>query len=355
MNIGIFGGSFNPIHKGHIAIAKESIKELNLDKLFLVPNFKSPFKTSVKYTDVQHRVNMIELVKPERCEISSFEINRKGVSYTFETVEHFKKKFPNDNLFLIIGTDNLYKLHKWKNINDIVSKVKIAVFRREGNFSKINIKKYNAILIKNDLYKYSSTSFKKGFLENVEPKVKEYIADNYLYLNELVMSELSVKRYKHSVAVASLAAKYAKQLSLDPKVAWASGLIHDIYKEKTNEELLEFINRYQKGKVKPYEYHSLAGSLWASEIYGIKNKDILDGIKYHTSLRKDATDFERVIYAADKLADGRRWNGIQEIRKIILSDFNKGFKLLINHMIKYFENKEIELDKKTIESFERWK
>ncbi|RTZ68853.1 MAG: nicotinate (nicotinamide) nucleotide adenylyltransferase [Tenericutes bacterium] len=112
MNIGIFGGSFNPIHKGHLAIAKEAIKELNLDKLFFVPNFKSPFKTSIKYADPEHRVAMIDLVKPNKSEVSKFEINRKGISYTFETVDYFKQKFPDDNLYLIIGSDNLYKLHK---------------------------------------------------------------------------------------------------------------------------------------------------------------------------------------------------------------------------------------------------
>jgi len=355
MNIGIFGGSFNPIHKGHLAIAKEAIKELNLDKLFFVPNFKSPFKTSIKYADPEHRVAMIDLVKPNKSEVSKFEINRKGISYTFETVDYFKQKFPNDNLYLIIGSDNLYKLHKWKNINDIVSKVKIAVFRREGDFSKINVKKYDAILFKNDLYKYSSTDFKKGLLDNVEKKVREYISKNYLYLNELIMNNLSVKRYKHSVAVAVVAAKYAKELSLDPKAAWVSGMLHDIFKEKSNQELIEFIKRYQEVDVKPYNYHSLAGALWAKEVYGIKNQDIIEGIKRHTSLREDATDFERVIYAADKLADGRRWEGIQKVREAILKDFNKGFKLLIKHMITFFEDNKIKLDEDTIKGFERWK
>jgi len=112
MKIAIFGGSFNPVHKGHISIAEHAIAELGLDKLFFVPAYSSPFKTKVKYVDAQHRINMLKLELPEKAEVSEFETNRKSTSYTIDTVKYFKQKYPNDEIFLIIGSDNVYKLNK---------------------------------------------------------------------------------------------------------------------------------------------------------------------------------------------------------------------------------------------------
>lgn len=112
MKIGIYGGSFNPIHNGHIKVAETAMKDMNLDKLFFVPAFKSPFKSKVKYAPIEDRIEMINIVKPENTEVSLFEANRKGVSYTIDTVRHFKLKYPDAELFLIIGSDNVYKLNK---------------------------------------------------------------------------------------------------------------------------------------------------------------------------------------------------------------------------------------------------
>ncbi|WP_235670191.1 adenylyltransferase/cytidyltransferase family protein [Mycoplasmopsis pullorum] len=96
MKIGIFGGSFDPIHKGHIRVAQQAIKELNLDKLFFVPANKSPFKLKNKYASNEDRVEMIKLVLPDKCEISNFEINRGGTSFSIDTARYFKNNFKND-------------------------------------------------------------------------------------------------------------------------------------------------------------------------------------------------------------------------------------------------------------------
>jgi nicotinate-nucleotide adenylyltransferase len=112
MKIGIYGGAFNPIHKGHIKIAKHVIEFLALDKLIFVPSFKGPFKKNIELVSGEDRINMIELVLEDKMEVSPFEINRKGVSYTIDTIKYFKNKYKEDELFLIIGSDNLAKLNK---------------------------------------------------------------------------------------------------------------------------------------------------------------------------------------------------------------------------------------------------
>ena len=112
MKIGIYGGAFNPIHKGHIKIAEYAINFLDLDKLIFVPSFKGPFKKNIDLISGEERIKMIELVLQDKMIISAFEVNRKGVSYTIDTIKYFKNKYKNDELFFILGSDNLTKLNK---------------------------------------------------------------------------------------------------------------------------------------------------------------------------------------------------------------------------------------------------
>ena len=110
--IAIFGGSFNPVTKAHLAIAQFTLNELKLDKLIFVPAYQSPFKKGQNLASGQDRIAMINLVlKPKMC-CSSFEIDRQGISYTIDTVKYFKNKYPEAELFWIIGTDHLSKLNK---------------------------------------------------------------------------------------------------------------------------------------------------------------------------------------------------------------------------------------------------
>ncbi len=356
MKIGIYGGSFNPTHKGHIAVAEYAIKELKLDKLYFVPAFKSPFKSKVKYVDAQHRVNMIELVKPEKSEVSLFEVNRKGVSYTIDTVRHFKQKFPDDELFLLIGSDNVYKLNKWKEINEIVSKTKIAVFRRSGEFSKLNIKRYNAILFDNPIYDYASSWFRKGYMDNVESVVMKYISKNYLYIPEIMSNMLDAKRHKHSISVGSFAAKYAKLAKTDSKKAWAVGCLHDITKSWPKEVHREYLRNkgYDDTQIKDYELHSITGMLWVRDEYQLDDKEALDAILKHTSLAKEMSQLDRVIFAADKLCEGRTHEGIQKDRELILKDFDAGFSKVVSEVKKILIEMERPLSEEQLEIYKGW-
>ncbi|SFW05757.1 Nicotinate-nucleotide adenylyltransferase [Chlamydia abortus] len=114
MKIGIFGGSFDPIHKGHLLVASEAIKSLDLDCLYFVPANKNPFKKDKSYASNLHRINMIKLAIKDnpKMQISEFETNRNCISYTIDTVKYFRNKFKDDDLYLLIGSDNLNSLHK---------------------------------------------------------------------------------------------------------------------------------------------------------------------------------------------------------------------------------------------------
>ncbi|WBP83941.1 nicotinate-nucleotide adenylyltransferase [Mycoplasmopsis edwardii] len=325
MKIGIYGGSFDPIHKGHIEVAKYVINELNLDKLLIVPTYVSPFKK--KGISVEDKINMINLVLEDKMELCLFEAKRNNVSYTIETVKYLKRQYPNDELFLVIGSDNLPKLHKWKDIDEIAQLTQIVSIRRSKNINKVNAKKYNVKLLKNDLFDYSSTDFKKGFLDAVDPKVMNYIQSKGLYLETIVHNSLSALRAKHSVACAQFAAELAKKHNYPAKTAYITGLIHDIAKEWSEEASYEFLAEYAPElKNTPKHFlHQHCGSLWAKHGYKIDNQEILDALACHTSMRMEMNKLDKILFIADKICEGRKFPGIQKVRELCFNDLDKGF------------------------------
>lgn len=121
MRIGIFGGSFDPVHNGHIQLVQAFINELSLDRALIVPAFVSPFKQGNKPAMPFHRLEMCKLAfkSISRTQICDIELKRKGASYTYMTLEELKKKYKNDNLFLITGADSFLSIHTWKNPDSI--------------------------------------------------------------------------------------------------------------------------------------------------------------------------------------------------------------------------------------------
>ncbi len=134
MKIGILGGTFNPIHIGHLILAEEAREKLSLDRIIFVPAYLPPHKDNSDIALAAHRFNMVELaIKGNRyCSVSDVEIKRDGRSYTIDTIKAFKKTYPEDDLFFIIGSDLLKYLDDWKDLNDILKMVKFITATRPG-------------------------------------------------------------------------------------------------------------------------------------------------------------------------------------------------------------------------------
>lgn len=131
--IGLFGGSFDPIHKGHLYLAEMARKTLSLDRVLLIPAFIPPHKTSVTLLDSEHRIRMIRLAIADTpwLGMDESEIRRKGVSYTIDTVIQVKNRFPDANLYFLIGSDSLLELWTWRRIGDLARLVTFVVLKRE--------------------------------------------------------------------------------------------------------------------------------------------------------------------------------------------------------------------------------
>ena len=144
MRIGIYGGAFNPVHKGHVKLAEEVKTKADLDRIIIMPSGVSPHKSSDTLIGSEHRFKMCELAfEGEDYIISDLEIKREGKSYTVDTVTELKKIYPDDELYLIMGSDMLLCFHRWYRYEDILSVSKIVATTRQDDISTFELKKYS--------------------------------------------------------------------------------------------------------------------------------------------------------------------------------------------------------------------
>ena len=134
MKLGLFGGSFDPVHLGHLLVAQAAIEELGLDHLFFIPAAQSPFKPENQPAPASARLQLLRLALAGKtnCEIDDQEIRRGGVSYTIETVRDYAKRFPKAELFYLIGADNAAKLPEWREAKELARLAQFVVTPRPG-------------------------------------------------------------------------------------------------------------------------------------------------------------------------------------------------------------------------------
>ena len=195
MRIGIFGGSFNPPHLGHLNIAKEVAKKLNIKKIILLPSGNPPHKIGLDILDAKHRLSMLKLATKGQDEfiISEIEINRKGYTYTIDTLRELNCVYGGKyNFFYLIGADSLENLSKWKDYEELSKLCKFVVVLRKG-YTKESLEEmilknqYNAEVVDINCVDVSSTYIRDSIKNNknvsglISPKVEEYIRDNNLY------------------------------------------------------------------------------------------------------------------------------------------------------------------------------
>jgi nicotinate-nucleotide adenylyltransferase len=138
MKIGFLGGSFDPVHFGHLIAAQDVYEQYRLDRLFLVPAAQAPLKPNDMQSQTEDRLAMLRVACEwdRRLEIADYELNKGGVSYTIDSVRHFRRQFPKDELFWIIGGDQLPLLQKWKDIAELAKLIEFIFLERPRHPSK---------------------------------------------------------------------------------------------------------------------------------------------------------------------------------------------------------------------------
>jgi nicotinate-nucleotide adenylyltransferase len=186
----LFGGSFNPVHIGHLLVAQAAIEELGLDKLFFVPAAQSPFKTENKIAPAEIRLKLLRLALAGKtnCEIDEQEIRRGGISYSIETLRDYAKRFPKAELFYLIGADNISKLNEWREADELARLAEFAAVPRPGETAAEFPKPFRGRILKGYPIEISSSQIRARIkadlpIENlVPPFVAQAIRAAKLYI-----------------------------------------------------------------------------------------------------------------------------------------------------------------------------
>ena len=188
----ILGGTFNPIHNGHLSLAKEAYEQHNLDKVWIMVSPNPPHKAGTTIVDVSHRNNMVKnAIEPfEYLEFSDYEQRREGFIYTAETLTLLKKDYPENEYFFIIGGDSLENIEKWYHPEIVLANCILLAAGRDDLFNEALVNrinelnaKYNADIrmVKMTPMDVSSTEIRAGDFDDVPESVRRYIEENHLY------------------------------------------------------------------------------------------------------------------------------------------------------------------------------
>ena len=187
MRLALLGGSFNPVHRGHVSLASSVIGLLPYDRILIIPALMSPHKRGSFYTDPEHRINMLKLAFGDKAwaEICRCEIEREGPSYTVDTIEYVYRNFRFEGKpGLIVGDDWIENFSHWKDVEKIVERTDLIVARREEGDGKFP---YPCSYLRNDVVSVSSTEIRQYRREGkpvdalVPSQVAEYMEKNGLY------------------------------------------------------------------------------------------------------------------------------------------------------------------------------
>ncbi len=345
--IGMFGGSFNPVHNAHINLASSFIKKLKLDKLLLIPTAVPPHKSDSEMVSAEHRMNMCKLASEDhkKIEVSDIEIKREGKSYTVDTLRQIREMYPEAEIYLIMGADMFMTLLDWKEPEEIFSLAVICTVPRNSDDLESLTEKEKAYremgaeTVILDLKKSNISSSKirklvfddEVFSKFVDPRVEQYIYANYLFMDKskinyerfdkVLKARMSDKRYIHSFNVSTEAQKLAKKYGADVEKARLAGILHDITKETSGNEQLKIIENSNiilndVERPSPKLWHAIAGAAFVRDVMGIDDEDVFNAIRYHTSGRANMSILEKCVFIADFIGAERDYDGVDEMRAL---------------------------------------
>lgn len=373
MKVGILGGSFDPVHNEHLAIAKAAASQLGLDKLIVVPAFTPPHKRGKKLTSPEDRTAMLSLAFEDfpSAEISDYEISSGGTSYSYLTCRHYQELYPEAEIFFIIGMDMLVNFFHWKNPEDILSNVTLAVCGRdegkgtpeeyeESFFSRFG-KRF--VRVHYDGQNVSSTQVRvlarigEDISSLVPCKVASYIEERKLYLIPCADRALSLEkrsRAEHSKRVAFLAGMTAGKYHIDEYSAVLAGVMHDVAKNLPDDSPYLKGFAFPKGIPSPV-MHQYTGAYVAENAFGIHDEDVLNAIRYHTTGRRNMSPLEKLIYLADMLESGRNFPDVERLRGYLNQDLDECMYECLKHQVDYLKTTGAAIDPITLSVYEEYK
>lgn len=387
--IGIFGGTFDPIHNMHLQMAEAAFNQFDLEYVLMMPTPNPPHKRGESIVDIDDRCNMVKIALDDSDKLifSDFELDRTGPVYSSDTIELFKNKNPDTEIYFIIGGDSLLNIDKWHEPERLLKKVTLSTaFRDGGNYDNFQKKveevreKYGCkVCVINMLYSdISSTEIRKKFIcgmdiSNDVPKgVRTYINQNNLYKDEAYYQTENIKnslrgiqdkyRYAHTLGVAETAFKMAKCYGYDMHKAYLAGLLHDCAKSVPDNEKIQIceennIEISDAEKFNPFLLHAKAGVFLAKDKYGIADEDILSSIRFHTTGNINMSLLEKIIFVADYIEPGRdKAPDLEILRKLAYEDIDRTVYLILRDTLAHLKERGAKnIDKNTVRAYDYYK
>ena len=364
MNIGIYGGTFDPPHAGHIAAAQAAMEALHLDKLLLIPDAQPPHKQLPEGSAApQQRYDMTVLATAalgKKAEVSDMELRRAGVSYTADTLAALRAQYPEDTLYLLMGSDMFLSLHTWRRPEDIVALAHIAPFSRETEDESAAFDAQKAYLEQHfaaqvtvipnpQVVEVSSTEIRARLArgqggELLPPPVWGYIQRERLYgtctdlthltpeaLRPIALSYLKPKRMPHVLGTEQEAVCLAERYGADVTKARIAALLHDCTKKLDMDEQLALCRQYaiplDELEQKALKLlNSKTGAAIARDVFAVDD-EVYNAILYHTTGKPDMTLLEKIIYLADYIEPTRDFPGVETLRRTVYEDLDRGLLL----------------------------
>ena len=392
MKIGIYGGSFNPPHLGHMTAAIAASVCLKLDKLLLIPAGIPPHKVLSEGTPSErHRLAMTRLMGEQvaletgiEVEVSDMEMLREGKSYTADTVRELHEAYPGDELWLFMGTDMFLTFQAWHQPEEIVKYAGICAFgRTETDTEELFAVQRDYLaatfpgarittMVLPNVVEISSTALRRAIPAGrggryLAPAVLGYILREHLYgtnlnlrrlklqeLRPVALSYLKAKRIAHVLGTEETAVKLAEKYGADVDKARVAALLHDCTKRLTMEEQLALCEKYgialdelEQRTLKLL--HAKTGAALAREVFGADD-EICNAILWHTTGRPDMTRLEKVIYLADFIEPSRSFPGVEALRRTVWQDLDQGLLMGLSMTIEEMEEMGNPVHHNTIEA-----
>ena len=379
MKTAIYGGSFNPPHLGHVRAAAAVMEKLGPDRLLIIPTNIPPHKEMAQGSpSPEQRMELCRLAFGDipGAELLDMEIKREGRSYSADTVGSLREMYPQDELYLVMGSDMFLSFCQWYKFQYLLDNCVLTVLSREEDdreelesFKAELEEKYSAkvLLLSHEPLPMCSEEVRErlrlGLGSDMLPEAvyaeiirrRYYEAEPELtWLRRQVIPLLSSQRIAHTAGCEHEAVQLAKLWGEDPEKAAVAGILHDSTKNLSYDEQLILCDKYgiildNAQRENPKLLHAITGAALAKDRFGV-SEEISQAIRWHTTGKPDMNTLEKIIYLADYIEPTRDFEGVERLRELAYEDLDAALALGLEMSLEELRRQNVEPHRDTVEA-----